>query len=139
MAQHNLDNLKVFQRAVALSDFAWETLDHIPNPFKFSTGDQFVRSSDSVASNIAEGYGRYGFKDKRKFFHNARGSLYESRLWFTQICKRFDLPPELKNNLNKEIVAVGYLINRYINYLNSQGANSLYLTNFPKVSSTNLK
>jgi four helix bundle protein len=31
----------------------------------------------SVPANIAEGFGRYHFLDKAKFYLNARGSLYE--------------------------------------------------------------
>ncbi len=31
----------------------------------------------SVPANIAEGFGRFHFMDKAKFYLNARGSLYE--------------------------------------------------------------
>ena len=92
MAEHSLEKLVVFQRAVELSDLSWGMLDLIPKPFKFSTGDQFIRSADSIAANIAEAHGKYTFRDKRKYFHNSRGSLGEFRFWFRQICKRFNIP-----------------------------------------------
>jgi four helix bundle protein len=41
-------------------------------------GDQFITSTDSVGANIAEGYGRFHFLDKVKFYYNSRGSLMES-------------------------------------------------------------
>ena len=41
-------------------------------------GDQFLRSADSVGANIAEGYGRYHYLDKVRFYHNARGSHLEA-------------------------------------------------------------
>lgn len=120
MAEHSLDNLKVFQKALIISDLAWEILGYIPKPYRFSTGDQFLESSDSIAANIAEGYGRFGYKYKRKFFHNARGSLYESRTWFAQICKRFNILKDYQDSMFKELDNVGYLLNQYIRYLNSE-------------------
>jgi four helix bundle protein len=51
-------------------------------------GDQFIRSIDSVGANIAEGYGRYHYLDKNKFYYNARGSLLESRHWSEIIFER---------------------------------------------------
>jgi four helix bundle protein len=41
-------------------------------------GNQFIRSTDSVG----EGYGRFHYLDKIKFYYNARASLKESRHWF---------------------------------------------------------
>lgn len=38
---------------------------------------QIKRAALSVPANIAEGFGRYHFLDKAKFYLNARGSLYE--------------------------------------------------------------
>jgi len=44
-------------------------------------GDQRIRSVDSVGANVAEGYGRYHYLDKIKFYYNARGSLLEAKHW----------------------------------------------------------
>ncbi len=41
-------------------------------------GDQFIRALDSIGANIAEGYNRYHYLDKVKFYYYARGSLAES-------------------------------------------------------------
>ncbi len=40
--------------------------------------DQIRRASTSVTNNIAEGYGRFHFADKLRFFFIARGSLAET-------------------------------------------------------------
>ena len=42
-----------------------------------SLADQLNRASASIMLNIAEGYGRYQKGDKRSFYVNARGSLFE--------------------------------------------------------------
>jgi four helix bundle protein len=39
---------------------------------------QIKRSSRSISANIAEGYGRYTYKDTRNFFIIARGSTTET-------------------------------------------------------------
>jgi four helix bundle protein len=39
--------------------------------------DQMRRSGVSITSNIAEGFGRHGFKEKVQFFYLAQGSLTE--------------------------------------------------------------
>jgi len=119
MEDHSIDKFKVFQKAVIISDSAWEIIKLIPKPYIYSTGDQFLRSADSVAANIAEGYGKYTYRDKRKYFHNARGSLIELRFWIQQICKRFNIPEDKKKSIDEDIKEVGFLVNKYIRYLNA--------------------
>lgn len=48
-----------------------------PAQEKFGIIDQLRRASSSVTANIAEGWGRYHFPDKIRFYHLARGSLME--------------------------------------------------------------
>ena len=52
-------------------------------------GDQSIRSTDSVGANIAEGYGRFHYLDKIRFYYNSRGSLLESVAhWSELLCER---------------------------------------------------
>ena len=41
-------------------------------------GDQFIRATDSIGANIAEGYARFHFFDKVRFCYSARASQSES-------------------------------------------------------------
>ncbi|MCW1921711.1 four helix bundle protein [Luteolibacter arcticus] len=45
---------------------------------EFDLMDQIKRASRSVGNNIAEGYGRFHFRDNYRFCSNARGSLAET-------------------------------------------------------------
>ena len=45
---------------------------------KRTVGYQIIRSADSIAANIAEGYGRYSPKDKANFYRYSRGSFEET-------------------------------------------------------------
>lgn len=38
---------------------------------------QLRRAVSSIGANIAEGFARYHYKDKVRFYHNARGSAAE--------------------------------------------------------------
>ncbi len=88
-----LENLQVYTSARELSRIAWEIFDKFDWRLKKIVGDQFIESTDSVGANIAEGYGRYHYLDRIKFFYNARGSLLESKHWLELIVER-----KLSNN-----------------------------------------
>jgi len=84
----NLDRLEVYVLSCKLSAVAWEIYSGFDWQNKKIIGDQFIRSTDSVGANIAEGFGRYHYLDKIKFYYNARASLKESRHWIELIKER---------------------------------------------------
>lgn len=73
-----LKDLEVYQLARELSSLGWQMYAELDWQDKRIMGDQFIEAVDSVGANIAEGYFRYHFLDKIRFFYNARGSLVES-------------------------------------------------------------
>jgi four helix bundle protein len=40
---------------------------------------QLRRAASSITANIAEGFSRYHYNDKIRFYHNSRGSVSEVR------------------------------------------------------------
>ena len=102
-----LGKLDIYKRSLKLSSRIWDIYTVLPNDLKYNIGNQVIRSVDSIGANIAEGYGRFHFKDSIKFYYNARGSLWESKHWIYLLYKRDlinkDLYIELINNL--EILA----------------------------------
>lgn len=62
-------------------------------------GKQMIRSSDSIAANIAEGYGRYFFKENRQFCFYSRGSILETKTWLKKAKNRNLITDEQYNNL----------------------------------------
>ena len=75
----SFENLKVWQKAHELMLFVHrEVVPSFPKEEKWDLADQIRRSSKSVGANIAEGYGRFYYKDRVRFCYNARGSLTET-------------------------------------------------------------
>ncbi|OEU53578.1 MAG: hypothetical protein BA861_05330 [Desulfobacterales bacterium S3730MH5] len=78
----------VYILAEKLSDMVWNDFDKLQDKAKRTIGYQFIKSSDSIAVNIAEGYGRYTPADRRRFYFYARGSLEETKAWLRKAQRR---------------------------------------------------
>lgn len=82
-------DLKVYQLARQLSKMAWKIYESLSWQDKKIMGDQFIESTDSVGANIIEGYGRYHYLDKIRFYYIARASLNESVIhWLELLLER---------------------------------------------------
>ncbi len=76
-----LEDLEVYQLAKKASKLGWQIYEKLSWQEKKIIGDQFIESLDSIIANIAEGYGRYHYLDKVKFYYNSRASLLENKTW----------------------------------------------------------
>jgi four helix bundle protein len=69
--------LIVWQKSMVLAQHVYKVTENLPKREAYGLVDQMRRAAVSVASNIAEGYGRLSDLQFRHFLGNARGSLYE--------------------------------------------------------------
>ena len=70
-------DLEVWQKGKDLTIAIYKLSSVFPKEEIYGITSQMKRAALSVPANIAEGFGRFHFMDKAKFFLNARGSLYE--------------------------------------------------------------
>lgn len=70
-------DLVAWQKAFALGIGVYRLTKMLPDAERFGLISQLRRGAVSVASNIAEGYGRQSTVDYIRFLRIARGSLYE--------------------------------------------------------------
>lgn len=84
----SIEKLDVYILSRQYSVVGWSIYESLGWQQKKIIGDQMIRSVDSVGANIAEGYGRYHYLDKCRFYYNARGSLLEARHWFGLMFER---------------------------------------------------
>ena len=70
------EKLEVYQKAIDFADKITTTTEKLPRGYYFLT-DQLNRAALSIATNIAEGNGRFTKADRKNFFIIARGSVQE--------------------------------------------------------------
>ncbi|HDQ22793.1 MAG TPA: four helix bundle protein [Candidatus Uhrbacteria bacterium] len=84
----DLKDLRIYNLASEICDECWMIYDEMDWPDKKIMGDQWIRSIDSIAANIAEANERFHYLDKNRFFYHARGSLCEALHWTEILHKR---------------------------------------------------
>lgn len=116
---YTLEKLEVYQLAETFSDIVWSIVLTWDNFNKDTIGKQIVRSADSIAANIAEGYGRYYYKESKQFFFYARGSIQETKSWLSK-CKRRKIIEQTKSaELLDEAEKILAKLNVYIKFIAS--------------------
>jgi four helix bundle protein len=110
-------DLEIYQLAEELILDVYRTSKDFPKEEIYGVTSQLRRAAISIALNIAEGYGRYHFKDKVIFLYNARGSLLETKS-IVLICSKLGyLSEKEKDNLLARVDRLGVKINNFITYL----------------------
>mgnify|MGYP000247620299 CR=1 FL=1 len=71
------EDLKIWKKAMNLVEEVYSLMEKLPDDEKFGLTSQIKRSSVSIPSNVAEGYGRNYTKDYSRFLQISRGSLFE--------------------------------------------------------------
>ena len=109
-----LEELKVYEMSMEMGEKIWKIVIKWDYFAKDTLGKQFVKSVDSVAANISEGFGRYHFKDSRNFLYYARGSLYETQTWLEKASNRNLIPKFQYKELIDKLKDLGIKLNNYI-------------------------
>lgn len=110
----SVTDLDVYSLSEELSDMVWCDFDGWPEKAKRTMGYQVIRSSDSIAANISEGYGRYTPPDRKKFYLYARGSFEETKTWLRKAARRKVITKERSEEYACIIEALGPKLNAFI-------------------------
>ena len=76
-----LSDIESYRISFHLSNYVWDIVIKWNSFSQRTVGEQFVKAIDSISANIAEGFGRYGKRDKIKFYRYSQGSMIESLDW----------------------------------------------------------
>lgn len=112
--------LEVWKKARELKNSIKKLTETFPVEEKYKLADQVIRSSRSICAAIAEGHGRFTYKDQLHFCIIARGSLSETlnHLLDAVDCKYINT--EQYTNVKNLVDETGRLLNGYISYLRTK-------------------
>jgi len=77
MSINNFYDLDTWKKARKLTLHIYIITKDFPTDEKYGLISQMRRASSSIGANIAEGFERYHFKDKIRFYYQARRSIAE--------------------------------------------------------------
>lgn len=121
-AMHFYD-LEIWKESNKLCIEIYKLTEDYPKKETYGIVDQIRRSAASIGANIAEGFGRFHYKDKIKFYYNARGSVCEVQnfLFLSQDLKYIN-----KENAREVFVKYECLnkrLNQFIKSVNNKMTN----------------
>ena len=110
-------SLEIYRLAEELTLLIYKITKDFPKQEQYGLTSQLRRATVSVAVNIADGYGRYHFKDRTLFLYNSRGSLLEVKSLVSISYKLGYLKKKGNDQLLEKIDRLGVKINNFITYL----------------------
>ncbi len=111
----NYKDLEIYKKSFELSVLIHELCIKLPKTEQFELGSQIRRSSQSIRSNIVEGYGRREYKKEFiRFLIFSLSSCDETISHLEMIIRIYPLTFK-ENDLLKEHEILGKMINNYIN------------------------
>jgi four helix bundle protein len=115
--EYTLEKPEVYLLAESFSDEIWFLVEKWDYFIKDTIGKQLVRATDSISANIAEGYGRYYYKESKQFYFYSRGSIQETKSWLSKCKRRKIMPEDVSNRLIAEAEKILAMLNAYIKFV----------------------
>ena len=115
-----LEELRVYQSSMKLAEDVWDIVIKWDYFAKDTIGKQLIRSADSVAANLSEGFGRFFYKEERQFCYYSRGSLFETMIWLKKAHLRKLVKDSDYNYLASELKNLSVKLNNYIKTLGTK-------------------
>jgi len=117
---NRIEDLEIYNLADSFANKIWLIVLEWDYFSKDTVGKQIVRSADSISANIAEGFGRYHYKENKNFCYFSRGSLIETKGWLNKCKDRNLISEEKYQELIKELETIHHKLNIYIKYIGKQ-------------------
>jgi four helix bundle protein len=111
------EELDCWQKATGLRRELAKLVKGFPQDEKYKLADQIIRASRSVTANIAEGFGRFYYREYAQFCMQSRGSLYELIDHLIVAKDENYISTEQFEKLRAEIDRTLAVLNGFINYL----------------------
>ena len=114
---YKLEDLEVYNLSEVISDKIWNIVINWDYFAKDTIGKQICRAADSISANIAEGYGRFHFKENKNFCYYSRGSILEVKSFLRKSKNRKLISEEIYQVLYLDLQTIHLKLNAYIKYI----------------------
>lgn len=116
----SFEDLEVWNKAKDLVLKIYTMTANFPKEETYGITSQMKRAALSVPANIAEGFGRYHYLDKAKFYLNSRGSLFELKNFVLISIHLKFIDVDNANELINEMDQLGVKLNNLVNATRSR-------------------
>ncbi|GAA3988197.1 four helix bundle protein [Mucilaginibacter dorajii] len=114
---NRLEDLEIYNLSQDLGEKVWAIVIKWDYFAKDTIGKQIVRSADSITANIAEGFGRFHYKENKNFCYFSRGSILETKAWLTKAKVRDLIDQDEHNSLMTQLETIHLKLNAYIKFI----------------------
>ena len=118
-----LEELQVYALAMDIAEKIWQIVSCWEYFAKETIGKQIIKSADSIAANLSEGFGRCHYRENINFSYYSRGSLFETKTWIQKSRNRNLISESEYVNFMDEIDKIGVKLNNYIKTIGKVSAN----------------
>ena len=117
---NKIEELEVYTLSEAFADEIWSLVIQWDYFAKDTVGKQFTRSSDSISANIAEGFGRYHYKENKNFCYYSRGSIIETKSFLKKSNTRKLIDDDTYKVLLQQLETIHLKLNIYIKLIGNK-------------------
>jgi four helix bundle protein len=118
-------DLEVWKQSRKIRNWISELTKNFHSEEKYRLTDQVIPSSRSIGNNIAEGHGRFHYRDNIRFCVMARGSLSETLDHLIIALDEKIITEEILLSFQTEYESCLRLLNGYIQYLKNKKGDDL--------------
>lgn len=116
-SHQSFTELEVWKKARSFKNEIFKLSKTFSAEEKYKMTDQIIRSSRAINSNLAEGHGRYTYKDQLHFCVQARGSLSETYNHLIDALDCTYINEDQLNYFKNKTEEIERLLNGYMAYL----------------------
>ena len=118
------EDLQCWQACRKVRIFIANLVKSYPKEEKYSIVDNMKRAARSTTQNIAEGFGRYHYRENMQFCRISRGSMFELLDDLITSLDEGFINQEHYHKGREKISTAMVLLNGYISYLNGRVKNN---------------
>ncbi|MDN3579886.1 four helix bundle protein [Mucilaginibacter flavus] len=114
---NRIEDLEIYNLSAVFAHQVWALVITWDYFAKDTIVKQLVRSSDSISANIAEGFGRFHYKENKNFCYFSRGSIIETKTWLIKSEQRNLISAEQFQSLIQQLETIHLKLNIYIKFI----------------------